>query len=65
MLARHFKIYTLTILYKMEKRVFIFYYIFLFTPIRYIVIVEPTAPTKPNLVMDPSSEIRLSKYNKL
>lgn len=45
MLARHFKIYTLTILYEGKSGIFIIYiYFFLFTPIRYIVIVEPTAP---------------------
>lgn len=49
MLARHFKIYTLTILYEGKSGFFyyIYIYFFLFTPIRYIVIVdEPAAPQK-------------------
>lgn len=61
MLARHFKIYTLTILCEGKSGFFLLYIYFFIIHTDSIYCDRRThRTTKTNLVMDPSSEIRLS-----
>lgn len=60
MLARHFKIYTLTILYEGKSGFFIMYIFFFIHTDSIYSDCRTHRTTKMNLVMDPSSEIRLS-----